>query len=107
MAADEMVKVAPEYLFELRCKAAQHDDNRLGKRTMSDLSAAYRVGWVAGFGLALAARVEAVGEGTPYSDVHTAWTNYVPSWVDVAELGEHWKRGFDHGMQNAREHTYL
>lgn len=106
-ATSHMVAVERSTLMELRSKAAQHEENRLGGRTMRDLNAAYRVGWIAGFGLAAAKQVEDTGEGTPMCDVHTAWTNYVPKWVDDAELGEHWKQGFDSGMAGGINGSYV
>lgn len=93
------VLIDRERLLELRFAAAQYEDNRIGKRTMNDLNAAYRVGWVAGYGLAVAAHIEEKDNvGTPLCNVHTSWANYVPNWVDVANLGEHWKKGWDAGL---------
>jgi len=63
---------------------------------MRDINAAYRVGYVAALGL-LAAHI--TEHGTPYADVHTPWTNYVPAWVDEAKLQDFWRQGWDKGIK--------
>lgn len=79
---------------------------------MADIDSAFRTGFVAGFGLAACKKADGA---FPFSDMHTPWTNYVPAWVDAADVecaaSTHrplpyqtaFKMGFDAGMKEASE----
>lgn len=68
---------------------------------MADIDAAFKTGYVAGLGF------EAYEQATdkPYRDVHTPWTNYVPTWIphlQTAPLALAWRRGWDLGRAVGR-----
>ncbi|MFC4004941.1 hypothetical protein ACFS2C_23495 [Prauserella oleivorans] len=77
----------------------------------NDRDAAYRIGWVAGYGLGMATQSS---DATPYHDMHTPWSNYVPAWIDEADskhTGEQrkpfealFRAGFNDGLTRAKDH---
>ncbi len=61
----------------------------------NDRDAAYRVGYIAGLGLRCAKNSSV---SSPFGDMHTTWSNFVPRWVDEAQLVTVWRDGFSVGI---------
>ena len=79
---------------------------------MNDLRAAKRVGYIAGYGLAVVSGLPTeTGEATPYQDAgQTPWPNFCPRWIDDADVWtsgtphmDAFKEAFFEGIKDARK----